>query len=467
MLGSISSSRISMRKVISYEAERRLLLSRKKNTYHGNDAQLLRDSNKTKSLSVMFTVSTYLADLYKPEDFYGKPLGLIKDFIVKKVRIKLCNFRINRVSRVSSLDIYQLILALDDPNVQPRNIPQNAEEILADMAIGSPAICIYRIFRRLSNDDKQTRQYAEEVAREIASLFNSRTGIAAVHNNCKSYNNYFQNVIDYCIKGNLQAVLDEFVHMIGENKSIDKIAGRMKESFIPANTQQVNTIQTFGTEMKYKMRKHFAMDFGSGKQTEEDVKHTSNLRSAFNSPFRPFVLASTSIGQEGLDFHWYCRKIIHWNLPSNPQDLEQREGRINRYKCLSVRRNIAKLYNTIFSWNEMFKNASEELKGNNSEMVPFWFLPLDDKHFKEIATEKIERIVPMYPLSEDISKYHRLIKVLSLYRLTMGQPRQEELLQMLEDKVAPDQLKQLLFDLCPFSRIQKNSADKSSSSIDR
>lgn len=103
----------------------------------------------------------------------------------------------------------------------------------------------------------------------------------------------------------------------------------------------------------------------------------------------------------------------------------------------------------------MFKKASEELKGNNSEMVPFWFLPLDDKHFKGIATEKIERIVPMYPLSEDKSKYNRLIKVLSLYRLTMGQPRQEELLQMLEDKAAPEQLKQLLFDLCPFSRIQK------------
>ena len=206
--------------------------------------------------------------------------------------------------------------------------------------------------------------------------------------------------------------------MIGENKSIDKIAGRMKESFIQANSQPVNTIQTFGTENRYTMRKHFAIDFGSGKQTEKDVKHTSNLRSAFNSPFRPFVLSSTSIGQEGLDFHWYCRKIIHWNLPSNPQDLEQREGRINRYKCLSVRRNIAKLYKSIFDWNEMFKKASEELKGNNSEMVPFWFLPLDDKHFKGIETEKIERIVPMYPLSEDKSKYNRLIKVLSLYRLT-------------------------------------------------
>jgi len=36
---------------------------------------------------------------------------------------------------------------------------------------------------------------------------------------------------------------------------------------------------------------------------------------------------TTSIGQEGLDFHYYCRKIVHWNLPSNPVDLEQREGR--------------------------------------------------------------------------------------------------------------------------------------------
>ena len=44
---------------------------------------------------------------------------------------------------------------------------------------------------------------------------------------------------------------------------------------------------------------------------------------------RPFVLATTSIGQEGLDFHNYCRVIMYWNLPSNPMDLEQREGRKN------------------------------------------------------------------------------------------------------------------------------------------
>ena len=51
-----------------------------------------------------------------------------------------------------------------------------------------------------------------------------------------------------------------------------------------------------------------------------------NIRNAFNSPMRPFVLATTSIGQEGLDFHNYCRVIMHWNLPSNPIDV----GRILR-----------------------------------------------------------------------------------------------------------------------------------------
>ena len=439
--------------LISYETERRLL-HRTKDAYHDKDFQLLKDSEQTKALSIMCTVSTYLAELYKPEEYYGMSLGAIKHTIKKEIREKLREYGSERVNRVSSLDVYQLMLALDNSDVKPRNIPQNAEEVLANMAIGAPAMCLYRIFERLGDDNAKT--HAEDVAKDMIAIFNNRQGIAAVRNNCRSHGNYFLSVIDYCIEGNLQSVLDEFVHMIGETKNVESIVTRMKESFIPANYQQVNTIQTFGTDSKYTMRKHFAVDFGSGKQTEKDVNHATNLRSAFNSPFRPFVLASTSVGQEGLDFHWYCRKMIHWNLPSNPQNLEQREGRINRYKCLSVRRNIAKLYKSIFKWDDMFERASEELKGNNPEMVPFWYLPLNDEHFKNVKTEMIERIVPMYPMSEDESRYSRLIKVLSLYRLTMGQPRQEELLQMLDGKISSEQMKQLLFDLSPFSRNQKD-----------
>lgn len=438
--------------LISYETERRLF-RRTNETYHKDDSQILKDSTKTKALTIMHTVSTCLADMYDPEEYYGMPLSAIKQQIKKVVKNKLNEFEGNTVSRVSSLDIYQLLVAFDNPEEEIRNIPEEAEDVLAEMAIGAPAMCLYRIFKRIG--DANAKEHAEDVAKDLIGIFNNRQGIAAVRSNCRSHSNYFQNMVDYCIMGNLQAVLDEFVHMIGENKSPETIVARMKESFTDAVPQQVNTIQTFGTDAKYTMRKHFAVDFGSGKQTEKDVNRSINVRSAFNSPFRPFVLASTSVGQEGLDFHWYCRKMIHWNLPSNPQNMEQREGRINRYKCLSVRRNIAKLYSKTFNWNDMFSKASTELKGNNPEMVPYWYLPLNDEHFKDIDTEKIERIVPMYPMSEDESRYNRLIKVLSLYRLTMGQPRQEELLQMLEGKISQEQIKQLLFDLSPFSRNRK------------
>lgn len=64
---------------------------------------------------------------------------------------------------------------------------------------------------------------------------------------------------------------------------------------------------------------------------------THSLRTAFNSPFPPYVLASTSVGQEGLDFHRYCDSIIHWTPPGNPAILRQREGRLDRFSSLQVR----------------------------------------------------------------------------------------------------------------------------------
>ena len=50
-------------------------------------------------------------------------------------------------------------------------------------------------------------------------------------------------------------------------------------------------------------------------------------------------------------------------------------------------------------------------------------------------------------------RYERLVKVLSLYRMTLGQPRQEELLELLKDmKISEEQLDELTIDLCPFNK---------------
>ena len=109
-----------------------------------------------------------------------------------------------------------------------------------------------------------------------------------------------------------------------------------------------------GQEEVVKIRTHFAVAFTKGDGQEKDTNRKVIIRNAFNSPFRPFVLATTSIGQEGLDFHNYCRRIVHWNLPSNPIDLEQREGRINRFECLAIRQNVAKRYGNIQFKNDIW-----------------------------------------------------------------------------------------------------------------
>ena len=442
--------------LISYESERRLYRRAYKGATYSDDVKvLLKDDNRTKGSAILNTVSTYLAGLYNPEMYFGKSLAEIKKAIKEKITERLESMDGERTNRISSIDIFLLMQALDNNEDHVDRIYSDAANVLAEIAIASPASCLYRVLcRTTQNDDKSyVKAMAEDAAKELVGIFNNRYGIAAVKLTCRSNEEYFLRVLDYCALGNLQATIDEFIHMIGETKPLEQIKNRINESLVSAFRQPVGTIQGFTKDDKYSMRKHFAVDFGNTKQTEQAVTHATSVRSAFNSPFRPFILASTSIGQEGLDFHWYCRKMIHWNLPSNPQNLEQREGRINRYKCLAVRRNIAKAFGDKYSWKEMFDEACHVLKQDNPEMVPFWFIPLDNDIYRNRKdVEFIERIIPIYPVSEENGRYRRLIEVLSLYRLTMGQPRQEELLQMLAGKVSEEDVQKLLFDLSPFSR---------------
>ena len=50
----------------------------------------------------------------------------------------------------------------------------------------------------------------------------------------------------------------------------------------------------------------------------------------FNTPYRPEIMISTSVGQEGIDLHRECRHVIHHDLCWNPATIEQRTGRVDR-----------------------------------------------------------------------------------------------------------------------------------------
>ena len=361
-----------------------------------------------------------------------------------------------------------LHLYLDTCKARGTNLgkqPEDLSEVLTEMAIASPAICINRCYRNyLGTCDEYESYMPSTLARVFINRMNTAESTAAVELACgrKSDDAHWMNLLTYCRQGNLQAVFDEYAHLIAsgidhDDNLIKQIHNQMLESLnIRTTLYNVDTFDSFKKRMtgqkerSTNIRTHFAVAFTKGDGQEKDTDRKKTIRNAFNSPFRPFVLATTSIGQEGLDFHNYCRRIVHWNLPSNPIDIEQREGRINRFECLAIRQNIAQRYGNIhFSkdiWNEMFEEASkrEKIEGS-SDIIPFWGIrPTDDM-------VKIERIVPMYPFSRDCLAYERLIKILSVYRLTLGQARQEELLEYLfKNCDDPEELQSLFINLSPF-----------------
>ena len=436
--------------LLTYEAEREVIFSKYKKA--GYDKRTGSNRLKADAQKILTFPSAYLASLYTPEESYGEKVNLIKAPIRKQIKDRLAG--IEPTERRNYGKILSVIEWLDNPALErPADMPSNTVEVLTDMAIAAPGVCLYRIL----ND----KEKAKKAAAGFSTIFNRRISGYIIDKLQDKYHDdeiYLDGVMDYCVMGNLQAVLDEYRHLCSSD---DGFMEKMEEAFINVSTLRVDTDKSFGAAEgeKFPMRVSYAVPFTKNKNTtdEKAQQRSNNIRSAFQSPFYPFVVASTSVGQEGLDFHWYCRKIVHWNLPSNPQDLEQREGRINRYKCLAIRRNLAKLYPDIYNWDVLFEKANKDVRcqfGNRySGMVPNWCLPVEWINANKETIEWIERIVPQYPMSSDVESYRRLIKVLSLYRLTMGQPRQEELIAMLETQhLDHEQIKQLLFNLSPISK---------------
>ena len=155
-------------------------------------------------------------------------------------------------------------------------------------------------------------------------------------------------VARYCIDGGLQAVLDEYIHHLagesGANTTTDEglisLATTARRAIaLRESVYRATDIDNFdGEGIAFPSR--YAPRFGSMRHSQDEAR-LPEVRAAFNSPFWPFVLATTSVGQEGIDFHWWCHSVVHWNLPANPVDFEQRQGRVDRYKGHAIRKNVA------------------------------------------------------------------------------------------------------------------------------
>lgn len=338
--------------------------------------------------------------------------------------------------------------------------PDDLVDVLVDLALGSPAtVALRSIGHALGSRMPEPHQW--EGACRIGWAFRALFNLPDVNSLIRSANwdqDYWRTATRYCAEGCLTAVLDEYLHVLRESVGVYEIndddpLGDMYE--IASAVQDAVGIRTTSlvardhlgeADTTPRFRTRYAMRFGNERaETTTSMVTEAHLRRAFNSPFWPFVLTSTSVGQEGLDFHLYCHAIVHWNLPSNPVDLEQREGRVHRFKGHAVRRNLAAAMadaawaSTDDPWAAMFVAAAAERTDGSNDLVPFWVFP---------GEAKIQRHVPMLPLSREVSQLARLKRDVARYRLVFGQPRQDDLLAYLGD-VPPEKLAELRIDLSP------------------
>lgn len=131
----------------------------------------------------------------------------------------------------------------------------------------------------------------------------------------------------------------------------------------------------------------------------------ATLRRSFNAPFRPFVAMTTSIGSEGLDFHLYCNRLVHYTAPSSVVSIEQKNGRIDRRNSLAVRRYwVQELQRLATVWEDFTQ------KGQTSGgLSPHWDSGKENLHYYFLQQQWSNEIDMLDDLLEKRKNYRKVL----------------------------------------------------------
>jgi hypothetical protein len=339
--------------------------------------------------------------------------------------------------------------AIDASSHQNGRVPDDLNYWVSMVGLFGPGNVAYRATRRalqgLSISEDVLLKAAAIIGEGFRSLFNRPEAMALLDNlDDVPHEDYWQRVLRYCMFGDLQSVMDEYLHFHLSNSGVKsdddllKVAEGIRES-MALKASPVNLFNPADPKNSFHVNTRYAVRFGAAKggakTDEKSENRMTAVQQAFNSPFWPMVLSSTSVGQEGVDFHWWCHSLVHWNLPSNPVDIEQREGRVHRFGGHAVRKNIARKYRDLAfdeshasPWSAMFDAAHadrpDDVKEKLGDLWPWWVFP---------GEAQIETWTPSLPFSRDLEREERLRRLRAVYRVAFGQPRQEELGMLLAE----------------------------------
>lgn len=339
--------------------------------------------------------------------------------------------------------------------VDPREL-----NILANAALSSPGSVLARNMERhrlvLDNSTASCHRALRLSWEGLRSYLNNPWMDASL----SGRGNYRNRISRAILDGNLESVLDEHLWVTASLRHLAPEA--LTEHLTTALSLRTSDVKLYGPEGResdYHVRPHAVLAFNQAvrrhrpgtDEGKEPTVRTEEVRIAFNSPFWPHVLATISVGQEGLDFHAWCAAVVHWDSPGNPVDLEQREGRVDRYAGLSTRRVLA---NTsapgptdvdvgCSPWKVLADQADHAHRDDPVGLAPWWIA----------KGAQVQRLVFDVPFSEARTRFEDLRQQRLLYRLTLGQPNQGDLVRALRGRMSPDDAVAATINLSPLQPV--------------
>jgi hypothetical protein len=312
-------------------------------------------------------------------------------------------------------------------------VTQSEVAALAEFALSGPGVALGRSLYRFDPECITGVKYGQLLQASWNGLrpyLNRSLFKATLTRRSQRYTHAIPEAV---VAGNLESVLDEHL-WIASRLDADAVTRFPRDlvKTLGLHEGRHRVHEPGAGEDSFQLRCHAAMPFADAKVENaaggEDRMRTDEMRRAFNTPFWPHVLTTTSLGQEGLDFHVWCRQLLHWDLCPSPLDLEQREGRIQRFGGLSVRtalagqfrdRALAEAGEHSSPWLVLAGHADREFSADASGRSPWWSCP----------GEKIDRVFVVLPQSRQTIKFDQLTRLRWLYRLALGQPHQQDFIE--------------------------------------
>ena len=308
-------------------------------------------------------------------------------------------------------------------------------EALCGLALEAPGVVLGRALARHWRDALAPQNLGLVAGlswRALRAYFDQPWFVAALVGSERGYPGRIRRAV---VEGNLESVLDEHFWYLRAAAGSDWTEAIAEfEASLRLRTSTVLLHERGPDSGTVRLRCHAAVALNEARASSaaDDAREAplrpDEVRRAFNAPFWPHVLVTTSIGQEGLDFHPWCRALAHWDLCSGPVALEQREGRISRFAGLAVRRAIAEQISSKETggdadespWTRLATRAEVEL-ADCTGLEPWWVA----------RGSTTQRIVFSVPGSERPARLARLNRERALYRLVLGMPDQADLLELI------------------------------------